>query len=71
MELIFRVNIYDGNEESSDIAYSNTYEEFSQAFVNYEKEEKENPDRRVELAIELKDGIMGDVHTILNNKKFV
>jgi hypothetical protein len=71
MELIFRVNIYNGNEESSDIAYSNTFEEFGMALESYEKESAENQDRMVELAIELKDEIIGDVHPILNSKKLL
>ena len=71
MELIFRVNTYNGNEESSDIAYSNTFAEFGTALENYEKESVENQDRMIELAIELKDEIIGEVHPILNSKKII
>ena len=71
MELIFRVNTYNDNEESSDIAYSNTFKEFGMALESYEKESAENQDRMVELAIELKDEIIGDVHPLLNSKKIL
>lgn len=69
MELIFRVNTYNGNDEASDIAYSDAFEEFGMAFENYEKESAENQDRMIELAVELKDGITGEVYPILNSKK--
>lgn len=71
MELIFRVNTYNSNEELSDIDYSNTFKEFSMALENYNREVAENQDRMVELGIEFKDGIVGEVYPILNSKKII